>query len=419
MKTRSTRNRVTRRGVLIGGTTAAAALAVPNILRAQSGDIKIACVSELTGPVARSGGQVRMGAVLAVEDINKSGGIKALGGRKIQLITEDAGENPQRARAAAQRVVSDHPDLVAGTGAFLSSWSLAITEVTERAQVPWVANGWGDAITERGFKFVVNTVPLGSKVSVESIRALMGLAQKQTGSRPKTVGFIYDNSAYSLSFMDPLHKPGTLDSLGLKSVMDQVYTPGLSDATPLIQNVRNTRPEFLWLNTANASDAKLIIEKLSEYGFGGGKIPVVAPGSYFGDPAMAKLLGPDKLESMIHIATNWDSAKKKDVMADLSKRANEPWMNQDCLSAYGSLLLIKDALERAKTTDKEAVMAAMLATDTTTGPAEYFPGERLSFDEKGRIRDNTVVMFQWQNGRPLTVYPQSNAYAPLIWPKAS
>ena len=128
MKTQSKQNRVTRRSVLIGST--AAALSMPSILRAQSSDIKIACVSELTGPVARSGGQVRMGAVLAVEDINKSGGIKSLGGRKIQLIIEDAGENPQRARAAAQRVVSDHPDLVAGTGAFLSSWSLAITEVT-------------------------------------------------------------------------------------------------------------------------------------------------------------------------------------------------------------------------------------------------------------------------------------------------
>lgn len=410
---------VSRRKVLIGGATAAAALSMPGIVRAQSGDIKIAVVSELTGPVARSGGMLRTGAVLAVEDVNKAGGIKALGGRKLSLIIEDAGENVQRARGAAQRVVSDHPDLVAGLGAFLSSWTLAITEVTERARIPWVANGWADSITERGFRYLVNPVALGSKVSVESITSLMDLAQKQTGSRPKTIGFIYDNSAYSLSFMDPLKKPGALDSLGLKSVMDQVYTPGLSDATPLIQNVRNTRPEFLWLNTASPSDAKLIVEKLSEYGLGGGRIPVVAPGSYFGDPAMASLLGADKLEAMIHIATNWESVKKKDVMADLARRANEPWMNQDCLSGYGSVLLIADALERSKSTDKDVLMEAIRSTNTSTGPSEFFIGDKLSFDEKGRNRLNTVVMFQWQKGRPVTVYPEANAYAPLIWPKAS
>lgn len=94
-------------------------------------------------------------------------------------------------------------------------------------------------------------------------------------------------------------------------------------------------------------------------------------------------------------------------------------MNQDCLSGYGSVFLIKDALERAKTTDREALTDAILATDTTEEPADYFSGGRLAFDKTGRNPSNTSVLFQWQSGRPLTVFPPADAYAALIWPKAS
>jgi branched-chain amino acid transport system substrate-binding protein len=335
------------------------------------------------------------------------------------LVIEDAGDSVERAKSAAQRVVSQHPDLVAGIGAFLSSWTLAITEVTERSKIPWVTSGWADSLTERGFRYLVNTAPLGGKVSTEALTRLVELAQKHTGRRPKTIGLIYDNTAYSLSFMKPLKAEGVLKSLGLQAVVDEVYTPGLSDATPLIQRVRSARPEFLWLNSASLSDAKLLIEKLTEFGMGRGRIPVLAPGSHFGAPEMAKLVGADKLEGMIHLAVNWDSAKRKDAMADLSRRAKEPWMNQETLSAYGGMFLIKDALERAKSTDKEKLMDALRSTDTKSGPADYFVGDGVRFDANGRIASNEVVMFQWQNGRPVTVYPQSAAYAPLVWPKAA
>ncbi len=407
-----------RRQVMVGTAATAAALSSPGFLRAQEGPIKIAVVAELTGPVARAGTMQRVGAEMAIEDINKAGGIKALGGRKLALVSQDAGGDVQRARSAAQSVVSDNPDLVAGVGAFLSSATLAITEVTERAHIPWVANGWADSITERGFKFVCNPVARGSRVSVEALTILPELAEKQTGKRPKTVGFIYDNTAYSLSFMDPLHKEGALAAMGLESVMDQVYSPGISDATPLVQQARNTRPDMLWLNTASPADAKLIIDTLYQFGLGGGKMPVIAPGSYFGDPAMVEVLGAEKLESLINIGTNWETVKKKDLMADLAKRAGEPWMNQDCLSGYGSVFLIADAIERAGTTDPEPLMAAILATDTTTGPADYFLGDRLAFNETGRTKEDTVVMFQWQDGKPTTVYPLSDAYAPLNWPQS-
>lgn len=410
--------RIKRRQLLLGAGAASVALSMPSIVRAQAGgDIKIAMLSENSGLMARTGNMLKIGAEMAVEDINKAGGVKALGGRKLQLVVEDVGDSIERARSAAQRLVSQHPDAVAGMGAWLSSHTLAITEVTERASLPWVTIAWADSVTKRGFKYVADVSAPASKLVSDSLTRLLDLAEKNSGKRPKKIGLIYDNTAYSLAFIKPI-KEVLLGKLNIEASVDEVFTPGLSDATPLIQRVRSGRPDFLLLNSSSVSDAKLLIEKLNEFGLGKGRLPLLAPGANIGAPEMLKLLGQDKIEGVIALAANWESAKRKELAADLAKRANEPWMTQDTLSTYGSVFVIKDALERAGTTDKDALMKAILATNTSTGPADYFCGGTLSFDAEGRRENAPVALFQWQNGRPVTVFPEEDAYAPIKWPKA-
>ena len=92
-------------------------------------------------------------------NINSAGGIKSLGGAKIEVISADAGDTTEKAKNAAQRLLADEPELVGGTGAWLSSFTLAVTEVTERASLPWLTLSYSDAITNRGFKFVFQTSP--------------------------------------------------------------------------------------------------------------------------------------------------------------------------------------------------------------------------------------------------------------------
>ena len=119
----------------------------------------MAMIAPLSGPWARQGQLLRMGADMAIEDINQQGGIKALGGAKLEMVVADAGDSTEKAKNAAQRLLADNPDLVGGTGAWLSSFTLAVTEVTERAQLPWLTLSYSDAITNRGFKFVFQTSP--------------------------------------------------------------------------------------------------------------------------------------------------------------------------------------------------------------------------------------------------------------------
>ncbi len=90
-------------------------------------------IAPLSGPWARQGQLLKMGAEMAIDDINAAGGIKALGGAKLEIVYADAGDSTEKAKNAAQRLLSDQPELAGGFGAWLSSFTLAVTEVTERA----------------------------------------------------------------------------------------------------------------------------------------------------------------------------------------------------------------------------------------------------------------------------------------------
>lgn len=90
---------------------------------------------------------------------------------------------------------------------------------------------------------------------------------------------------------------------------------------------------------------------------------------------------------------------------------------QDTISTYGDMWLIKDAIERAGTADKARVMAALRATDTTSGPANYYLGDKLAFDANGRRLDGAVGLIQWQGGKPLLIWPAKAAIAKPNWPR--
>src|SRR5258708_1094561 len=234
----------TRRMVTAG--LALGALATPGlglrVARAQAKPVKLPIIAPLSGPWARQGQLMRMGAEMALEEINAAGGIKALGGTKLELVVADAGDSTEKAKNAAQRLLAQEPDLIGGTGAWLSSFTLSVTEVTERAELPWITLSYSDAITNRGFKFIFQTSPTADHQAAETIPTALKLAESATGKRPKTIGILQDNTASPVSFGKQLREGGGLDKAGLKAADDQVFTPPLSDATPLIDKVRSSHP---------------------------------------------------------------------------------------------------------------------------------------------------------------------------------
>src|SRR5690606_27935016 len=72
-------------------------------------DVEIGLIAPMSGPWARQGQVMKMAADMAIETINKQGGIKALGGAKMKLVVFDAGDTVEKAKNAAQRMVADAP----------------------------------------------------------------------------------------------------------------------------------------------------------------------------------------------------------------------------------------------------------------------------------------------------------------------
>ena len=134
----------------------ATAVAVPPTPAPAADDVKIALVAPLSGRWARQGQLKKMGADIAIDEINSQGGIKALGGAKLVLREADAGDSVEKAVSAAQRVLT-REKISAGIGSWLSSFTLGVTEVAERLQVPWLTLSYADSITERGFKYTFQT----------------------------------------------------------------------------------------------------------------------------------------------------------------------------------------------------------------------------------------------------------------------
>jgi branched-chain amino acid transport system substrate-binding protein len=383
---------------------------------AQATDVKVGLIAPMSGPWARQGDLMLKGATLAVDRINAQGGIKALGGAKMRILVFDAGDSVEKAKNAAQRMVAQEPDLIGAAGAWLSSFTLGVTEVTERTELPVLTLSYSDQITARGFKYVFQTSPTGGTQAKQALPALVKLAESATGRKPGTVAIIMDNTAAPVSFVKPMREGG-IAALGLKLVVDETFTPPLSDCTPLVQKVRSSRPDLLLLLPTAIPDDKLCLEKLHEFGLGRGRVPVISNGAHIAAPDMLKNLGKDLLEGVMTIVANWSIKGQEAIVKEYTQKTGELWPTQETMSLAGSMLIFKDALEKAGSADRRKVAEAIRAMDTTEGPAKYFPGGRVKFDGNGRRVDADVVVVQWQNGVPVTVYPADAAVAKPIWPK--
>jgi branched-chain amino acid transport system substrate-binding protein len=403
-----------KRWLTLSALALAAALAAPGPAAAQQKDVEIALIVPLSGPWARQGQLERMGAEMAIDDINNSGGIKSLGGAKVKLVVLDTGDSAEKAKNAAQRLVAQNPDVIGGVGAWLSSFTLAVTEVTERAELPWLTLSYSDQITGRGFHYVFQTSATADKQSEMALPTIIDLAEKSTGKKPTTTGVLQDNTAAPVSFMKPM-RAGGFEKAGLKVVVDEVYTPPLSDATPLVAKVRTARPDFLWLISTNIPDDSLFLQKLTEMGVGADKLPAVGNGAHFGAPELLKVAGADVLEGLLVTVANWSTDGQKDLIDRFKKRTGEPWLTQDSLCAYGHVWILKEAVEKTGVADKRKVAEAIHAMDTSEGSAKFFAGNHIKFDDKGRRVDAPLVIFQWQKGVPVTVYPQGPGTGTAKW----
>lgn len=366
-----------------------------------SGDAEIALVVPLSGLYARQGQLVRAGADMAVDEINKQGGIEALDGKKVALRVEDTGETVQSAVTAANRALTEGGKPAGGIGSWLSSFTLGTTEVAERQHVPWVTLSFADPITERGFKYVYQTSAVSSAQAKQGLEQLMALA-KQGGSPIKTIALVGDNTAATEAFFKSVRDP-LAKQFGLQIVLDKVWSPPLGDASSIARGLRDRKPDAIIYGATNFTDSSQLLRSARQFGV---TAPYIGSGAWLTTPDYVKGVGAKNVEGILAIVGASPLKGQERLVERFKQRTKEPFMIQDSLAGYYHVWMFKEAMELAKSADPEKVNDAIKRMDLTRGPAaETMPGGEVKFDPRGRRIGAIPVIAQWQDGVPVTVYP--------------
>lgn len=388
---------------------------VKEVEKPEAPPVKIMAVYAQSGRWSFNGSAMLAGIRTAVNDINRAGGIKALGGAKLVLVTADAGDTSEKAGGAVARLLGANPDVVAGFGCWLSSFTLTCTEVSERDKLPWLTISYSDAITTRGFKYVFDTSPPATKQAALGIDAVLAMAQEKGVPVTKT-GYMGDNTAAAISY-----RQGVLDTMNAKGIpvlVDEVFTPPLVDATPIVEKVRTklSAGDIVWTQPTNFADVALFLQKLAEFRL---NVLVVLNGAHALLPEYRQLgdvaLG---FSSMIpHHPTKRSLAISEHIAAE----SGYEFVWQDQISAYMNVWILKEAIERAGRADREAIAQQLRTMEVTSGVvADIALGGRIKFDATGRREGTIMALVQWQNVNgvltPCTIWPKEEAACTLKWP---
>ena len=127
-----------RRGFILQSAAAASALAFPLVGGAQSRTVKVGILLPVTGALAFSGQQCREGALMAIDDVNRSG-IKSLGGAKLEVMLGDAQSTPQAGAAEIEKM--NEAGCAAVVGAYASAIGGAASSYKFLKEFPDAADG--------------------------------------------------------------------------------------------------------------------------------------------------------------------------------------------------------------------------------------------------------------------------------------
>ena len=202
-----------------------------------------------------------------------------------------------------------------------------------------------------------------------------------------------------------------LKAKGVNVVAKEVFAIQLADGTAIAQRVRRAKPSMIFFSTAIAPDTKTILTALSQVGITPRNTPFFLYGGGAFDPEMLNLMPKEGLEGTAVFANIWPTKNSGDLEAHWKQRTGQPWMTFDPAFGYGHVYLLKEALERAGSTDRSKVSDALHAIKLESGPAVAALNGPVSFDAKGVRVNPPALLLQWQNGVPVVVYPADIARA--------
>lgn len=384
-------------------------------------EIVLGTVTPLSGPFALNGTLTKQGVDFAVQEINENGGVEAFDGAEFTVVSEDTGETTESATSAAQDLYSSH-DPSATFGSWLSSQTLATSSVSEREGVPQLTLSYSDEIVNRDFNNVFQLAPKSSELGEQSLDLSIELAQA-VGSEVTDVAMVGDNTAAITFTFDPLREEIIPSRDGVEVVIDEVWSPTLTDATPIVQELQDQEPDVMIFGATAFSDSVAILRKMDELDV---QLPMIGIGAWLLLPAYIENVGADLANGIMAATGAHPQAGQEENVSRFTEFSDEPFMIQDSLISYAGVHVVKAAIEEAQSTDPADVRDAVSNIDLTEGNAvNSFPIDRIQFQDNGHMQGAQPVLAQWKDrgdadwvgteAAPFTVFPEDVAMRDVEW----
>jgi branched-chain amino acid transport system substrate-binding protein len=397
--------RPNRRRVLGGGLAAAAWLASPAIVRAQSKALKIAVVLPRSGYLAAPGQACHRGSLISPK-------VLADYGYQVELMHIDFETNVDVARTQVERAIGEGAQAV--TGAFESAATMAIAQVCEQRQVPLVVNlGSAPQITEQGYKFLVRNFQTNPQLLTNGLKAIKDL-MAATKVEFKTAVFLHANDTFGTGQRQAMDRVFPQAAMPFELRESIAYDPKAQDLTVEVAKIRGINPDLVMIITRAADAIKLVRDMVRQRFEPKAIISPGSPGLY--DEEFFQALGPLADYHIVNIP--WVNPKAAMTQA-LEAAFKSAWPNHrfaaDCFNVgftYEGLLIAADAHKRAGSGNGPELMAALRATNIVD---HVMIGGPIRFDEKGQNNNISSGVMQNRNRTPTVVLPaDAAAMAPVL-----
>jgi branched-chain amino acid transport system substrate-binding protein len=331
----------------------------PYIARAAN-PVKIGIVHPVTGWAQYSGSQCRVGATMALEEINAAGGIKSLGGAMLEAVLGDAQSKPEIGAGEVEKM--NEAGVSAIVGAYASNICLATTQAAAKHGIPHVVDvGVSDKIVSRGLK---NTFRFGpgfgaiTKAGVESFLAI----NKAAGSPTKTVAIVNEETTGFGAGIAGIMTKG-LKPAGIEVVEVLPHPTPNKDFNNIVLKLKEIDPDVV-IPSHYYNEGVLFLRTLRRQKVQPKAIYSVLGGASSQFRFVSEF--PDAAQYVMD-CNHWFDPKNSAALA-LLKKTNEAGLhfNYEVFLAYTAMMFTADAIERAGSNDRAKITEAM-ASSTWSG----------------------------------------------------
>ncbi len=406
MTKKTTSRSITRRTfVASAAATGALVAGFPHISMAAAKPVKIGLIHPVTGFLAYPGSQLRYGCQMAIGDINKAGGVKSMGGAKLEAMLGDSQTKPQIGAAEVEKM--NEAGVHAFTGCYQSAVGLAASAAAAKYNIPFSIDvGVSDRLVGRGLKNVFRMADGYGRIARDAAVNL-GQINKNAGSPAKTVVIVHEESEFGSGTARLLNK--LLPEHGLEVIETIKHANPTRNFDNVALRIKAMKADIV-TPVNYPGEYVLLARTLRQQ-----KVDFVASYSVLGGGFNFKFVNdlPDVAENMIDVNHWYDPSSKAGQALRKRVEADKKFFTFEVYLAYNSIRLLHDAFERAGTTDKEAVIAALASSTLDPLFMPYGPTKFVN----GQNTGSRAVSIQVQKGDVDIIYPPQFASAKAVFPR--